>query len=77
VICGLRPAGLCVGRSLGEENEGPSLSIVPESPDSIYQRALGKSSVFTCQGRVDSPERLTDLKWWWPDGKPIEYHDNR
>ncbi|CAL8091779.1 unnamed protein product [Orchesella dallaii] len=54
-----------------------SLQIVPAARNRVYQRALGKSSVFTCSANVEVPDRLTEFKWWWPDGKAIEPTDTR
>lgn len=54
-----------------------TLTMVPPVRNRVYQRALGKSSIFTCYANVDVPERLTDFKWWWPDGRMIEPSDPR
>ncbi len=54
-----------------------TLTIVPPSKNRVYQRALGKSALFTCTANVEVPERLTEFRWWWPDGRMIEATDNR
>ncbi len=50
---------------------------MPPARNRVYQRALGKSSIFTCYANVDVPERLSDFRWWWPDGRMIEPTDPR
>jgi len=68
---------LCTFSMFSDVGDGNSLEIIPESKDQVYQRALGKSSVFSCKGRVENPELLSKIKWWWPDGRSIDFSDSR